>query len=163
MSDQVRNPRRQFLVWGAAATTTGVAAYLGLPNRGGNEISSRGTASEKAIATQKPAEVAPMPKGPIHRDLFLPHLNSEFTLKLNASARAACKLVEVSPATVMKTAKGTFVAFSLMFESHPGFLRDGGTCEVTHPDLQPMQLFLSPVGMAKKDKALLEAAFTLRA
>jgi len=155
--------RRHLIAWGGAAAATGLAAYLGWPTDEKAVVADTTATAKAPVATQQPAEVAPVPAGPIHRDLFVPHLNSQFTLKHDASASAACKLVEVSPASVMKTAKGTFVAFSLVFESHPAFLKDGGTCEVTHPSLEPMQIFLTPVGKAKKDKAWLEAAFTLRA
>lgn len=164
MSFQASSPRRQFLVWGGAAGATGIAAYLGLQKEDGeNDVTKAEPAATKSTATQKPAEVAPVPAGPVHRDLFVPHLNTEFTLKHNANSTATCKLIEISPTSVMKTAIGTFVAFSLVFESHPDFLKEGGICEVTHPGLQPMQIFLSPFGKVKKDKAWLEAAFTLRA
>jgi hypothetical protein len=154
--------RRQLIAWGGAASAAGLAAYLGWPTQ--ETPTPAPTAPSKVgTATQKPAELAPVPAGPFSRDLFMPHLGSEFTVKHDTAASAACKLIEVSPATVMKTAKGTFVAFSLVFESHPSFLQDGGTCRVSHPQLEPMEIFLSPIGQAKKDKTLLEAAFTLRA
>jgi len=111
---------------------------------------------------QQPADVAPVPAGPIHRDLFVPHLNSEFTFKHNAAATAACKLVEVSPATVMNTGKGTFVAFTLLFEAHKDFLTQGGTCRVSHPELSEMEFHVTAIGNGKK-KHLLEACFTLKA
>lgn len=156
--------RRHLIAWGGATAVGGLAAYLGWPADSPPSSTAPGVTPAKVAAEkQQPAEVPPVPAGPFNRDLFVPHLNSEFTLKANASASATCKLVEVSPASVMKTPKGTFVAFSIVFESHPDFLKDGSICEVTHPGLQPMQLFVSPVGKAKKDKTLLEAAFTLRA
>ncbi|MBL9132631.1 MAG: hypothetical protein JNG86_15605 [Verrucomicrobiaceae bacterium] len=154
--------RRHLIVWSGAAAATGLATYLGWPS-GEQAVEAPADRTAKgAVATQKPAEVAPVPSGPINRDLFIPHLNSEFTVKHNTDATAACKLIEVSPASVMKTSKGTFVAFTLLFEAHEAFLKGGGTCQVSHPALSQMEFHLTPVGDRKK-KHLLEACFTLRA
>lgn len=153
--------RRHVIAWSGAAAATGLAAYFGWPSDETPTVATAAPSKVKA-ATQQPAEVAPVPAGPINRDLFLPHLGSEFTLKHNAVASAACKLVEVSPASVMKTEKGTFVAFALVFEAHEGFLKDGGTCHVSHPQLSEMDFHLTPIGNSKK-KHLLEACFTLKA
>ena len=98
----------------------------------------------------------------LDREAFLPYLNSEFTLRHNPDGTAACKLVEVSPATVMKTEKGTFLAFSLLFKADSAFLTSGSICHVSHLQLADMEIFLAPVGNGKK-KHLLEACFTLRA
>lgn len=153
--------RRQLIAWSGAAAATGLAAYLGWPSSETPTVAPAAPSKVKADP-QKPAELAPVPAGPINRDLFVPHLGSEFTLKHNAVASAACKLVEVSPATVMKTAKGTFVAFTLLFEAHQAFLKEGGTCHVSHPQLSEMDFHLTPIGDGKK-KHLLEACFTLKA
>ena len=153
--------RRHVIAWSGAAAATGLAAYFGWPSDETPTVATAASSKIKA-ATQKPAEVAPVPAGPINRDLFLPHLGSEFTVKHNAVSTAACKLVEVSPASVMKTEKGTFVAFALVFEAHEAFLKDGGTCHVSHPQLSEMDFHLTPIGNGKK-KHLLEACFTLKA
>jgi hypothetical protein len=154
--------RRQILGWGGAGLAVGVIGYLGSFPENGEPLAQSLPPSPKTRTAPPPAELPPTPFGPIHRDLFSPHLGSEFTFKHNADATAACKLVEVGPATVMKTAKGTFVAFTLLFEGRKGFLPDGGSCHVSHPQLTEMEFFLSPVGNGKK-KCLLEACFTLRA
>jgi hypothetical protein len=154
--------RRQLIAWSGAAAATGLAAYLGWP-AGEKTVESHASApAQKADERQKPAEAAPLPAGPFNRDLFVPHLGSEFTFKQNAVASAACKLVEVSPATVMKTTKSTFVAFTLLFEAPKAFLKEGGTCHVSHPQLSEMDFHLTPIGDGKK-KHLLEACFTLKA
>lgn len=154
--------RRHLIVWGGAAAATGLAAYLGWPSGEKSAEDRAVTTAKSEVTLQQPAEVAPVPAGPIHRDLFVPHLNSEFTLKHDTEATAACKLVSVSPATVMKTDKGHLVAFSLLFEAHRTFLTQGGICRVSHPELSEMEFYLTPIGDGKK-KHLLEACFTLRA
>ena len=154
--------RRKVIAWSGATAATGLAAYLGWP-AGEETVESHASAPVKQPdERQKPAELAPVPSGPFNRDVFLQHLNSEFIIEPPQVASGRCKLVEVSPAIEMKTNRGTFTSFSLTFESHPGFLQQGGTCRVTHPALETMEFFLAPIGRAKKDKALLEAAFTLR-
>ena len=75
---------------------------------------------------------------------------------------ANCKLLEVSPASVMETAKGTFTAFTLLFTRELGFLHEGGICVVTHPAVEKMEIFLSPIGSGNK-QPLMEACFTIRA
>ena len=154
--------RRQLIAWSGAAAATGLAAYLGWPAVEKTVESDASAPAQKANERQKTAEVAPVPAGLFNRDLFVPHLGSEFTFKQNAIASAACKLIEVSPATVMTSEKGTFVAFTLLFEAHGAFLKHGGTCHVSHPHLSEMDFHLTPIGDGKK-KHLLEACFTLRA
>lgn len=154
--------RRHLIVWGGAAAATGLAAYLGWPAGDEAVTTQAAIPDKKPLERQKPAEVAPKSAVPFNRDLFLQHLNSEFVIEQPQAASARCKLVEVSPAAEMKSSRGTFISFSLTFESHPDFLKDGGTCRVSHPALETMEFFLTPIGRAKKDKALLEAAFTLR-
>lgn len=110
------------------------------------------------------ADLGPAPAPAVFdREAFVPHLNTDFTLRQSAVSSAACELVEVSPAKEMQTDKGAFVSFSLLFAApNNHFLINGGTCRVTHPALAEMEFFLTPVGNGKK-KHLIEACFTQRA
>ena len=167
-----RFPRRRFLAWSGAATVSGVAAYLGLSGQDGpiaadTRTTAKPSAAEKTPTTE-PSAAAPSgkpaaaPSGPFQREAFLARLNSEFRIGLPDVTAGACKLVEVSPATEMNTPRGRFTCFSLGFEARGGFPEEGAICRVSHPSMEDMEIFLSPVGRQTADKALLEAVFTLR-
>ncbi len=94
---------------------------------------------------------------------FAPLVGTEFTVKHPDENEARCKLVEASPLRIQETPRGKLNSFTLLFEAEPGFLRHGGICRVTHPDLQAMDLFLSPVGKPAAERTYLEACFTERA
>lgn len=91
---------------------------------------------------------------------FRPHLKTNFTIQSEGGANA-CKLVQISAEKHQKTPEATWATFCLIFEAPAGFLAEGGICEVSHPQLEKMELFLSPVGNPK-EKAFLQAAFSQR-
>ena len=154
--------RRQVLIWGGVGVAASFAGYLSIPEDWkAPEKTSAAPAKPVPVASAEDLGPAPAPTA-FDREIFVPHLNSNFTLQQSAVSTAACELVEVSPATEMKTQKGTFVSFSLVFAApNHHFLINGGTCRVKHPELAEMEFFLSPVGNGKK-KHLIEACFTQR-
>ena len=162
-STGVSRTRRALLGLGGIGIATGVAGYLGWRNS--DKTSSSGTQAAAPNSTASPtpiegiqtAEALPETE-PLASMKFLPHLKTNFTLQ-SESGSHACKLVEVTPEKHQKTPKATWATFSLFFEAPAGFLAEGGICRVSHPQLEEMELFLSPVGRTK-DKALLQAAFS---
>jgi hypothetical protein len=153
--------RRQILGWGGAGLAVGVAGYFSIPS----SEEPVGNAAATSAKPTAPTKLPPLP--PIahvqfySRDAFLPQLKTEFTINHNADARATCQLIDISPAAVMTTGKGDFISFTLLFAAHQNFLKTGGICQVTHPQLAEMEFFLTPVGNDKKQH-LLEACFTQR-
>lgn len=154
--------RRQILGWSGFGIFVGAAGYLGFPSGAQTTIASQ-PAGPKASPPQSPVNLPSQTSaGVLDRETFLPFLNSEFTLKPNPHHTADYKLVQVSPATVMKTEKGNFAAFTLLFKADSPFIATSSICHVSHPQLTDMEIFLAPVGDGKKHH-LLEACFTLRA
>lgn len=154
--------RRQILGLTCTGIAVGVGTYLGMPNEGQPNAKQ---ATPSTSSTPVPSPAAPQAAYAQQlpdREIFIPQIGTNFNIKLSVTSSANCKLLEVSPATVMETAKGTFTAFTLLFARELGFLHEGGICVVTHPALEKMEIFLSPVGDAKK-QPLLEACFTVRA
>lgn len=166
MSANKRLPRRSFLLLGGAATLSGVAAYLGLPNKTWQRPARTGASPVKAVPNAMPASPA-VEQAVVHRpsslhESFLVNLHSDFQILQPDATSSSCKLVEVSPTREMRTQAGVFTCFTLTFEARSGFPSDGAICRVSHPGMEPMDLYLSPVGRAKEGKSQLEAAFTLR-
>ena len=143
--------RRQILGWSGAGLALGIAGYLGIPRQAETPVASQPAAS-KTNPAEKPVELRPQPAaGVLEREAFVPYLNSEFTFQHQRDATAACKLVEVSPATIIQTGQGIFVAFTLLFEAPRTCLNARGTCKVSHPELTGMEFFLTPVGDGRAD------------
>lgn len=162
-STGVSRTRRALLGLGGIGIATGVAGYLGWKDS--DETSSSGTQAAARDSASSPTPIegsqtseAPPETTPSVSTKFLPHLKTNFTVQ-SESGSHACKLVEVSPEKHQVTPKATWATFSLFFEAPAGFLAEGGICRVSHPQMEEMELFLSPVGRTK-DKALLQAAFT---
>ncbi len=158
--------RRRILLWAAFATSaTGIAAFLGRARLGipSSPSVAAGPASEPDLAEAKATTLDPTALPAEGHPVYTPLLNTEFTLERPGETTATCRLVEVSPVRTMQTPKGDFTSFTLLFEAKPGVLSEGGICRVGHPELVPMEIFLSPVGRPDGGKVLLEAAFTQRA
>jgi hypothetical protein len=164
--DQPNDPqilqRRRLLLIGGAGTLGGIATYLGWPTET-PELANKKViqpAQPKADSPELPQKLAAVPT----RDAFAKHVGTEFTLKTENGTQAICKLVAVTPATLLKSPKETFTAFSLQFEAKPDFLNTGGAiCRLTHANLEPIDVYLCPVGKPEKKTVRLEAAFTQRA
>lgn len=163
--------RRKVLGWGGLGAVGGIAAYLGWSQNGEAPHAQAthaatpptpkpATVAETAAVAEEPAATAA--SGSIERAAFVPHVQSEFTLIHEGDNSATCRLIEVSPETRITSGKQSYVAFTLLFEASPFFLREGGNCRVQHSKMGEMQFYLSPVGKPGRT-ALLEAAFTLAA
>ncbi len=139
--------RRSVLIWGgsvvggAAVTLAGWRLAEGRKHPVGAAVSpALGTSSAPAAGI----EPLPMVEATLHHDVFAPLLHETFELGERA---IECQLVEVSPPSVAKSFKGTFVTFSLLFEAPPRTLPDDGLlCEVSHRTAGRFEMFLSPVG-----------------
>lgn len=154
--------RRSLLAAGGSAAVLGVAGYMGWRNFQKPSSSAPVTGTPQMLSGNSPSEFS----APIAQEgKFQPYLNSDFSLELtNATSFASptvCRLVSISPEQRQETFKGTFVAFSLLFEAPANALPEGGICRVKHAELEEMELFVSPVGKAK-GKTLLEAVFSSR-
>ncbi len=158
--------RRKILALGGVGTVAGVAAYLGWDKSSAPQVASAPKPAPAAATTPAaPTAPAATPSDAglsFSRDAFVPHLNSEFSLQPEEGKAGKCKLIEVSEETSITAPKKTYKSFSLTFEADAAFLRDGGLCQVTHPQMGRMDFFLSPFGKTAK-KARLQAIFTLAA
>lgn len=158
--------RRRILLWAAFATSAaGIAAFLGRARQGmpSSPSVAGGPASETDLAGAEATTLDPAALPAEGHPVYSPLLNTEFTIERPGEPLATCLLVEVSPVRTMRTHKGDFTSFTLLFEAKPGILGEGGICRVGHPELAPMEIFLSPVGRPGGGRILLEAAFTQRA
>jgi hypothetical protein len=152
--------RRKILGWGSAGTLSGLAAYLGWPR---NEVKSSphdrkdpADFSRSHPAEPLSQEIVTQDSAGFRREDFLPHLKTEFQLE---SVGAACKLIEVSEARALTAPTAKFTCFSLIFAAHPNLLIESQIHRITHPEMQAMELFLSPIGHSE-DRVYLEAAFS---
>jgi len=158
--------RRALLGLGGVGLATGVASYLGLRRSDDKALQGATQGGSKATPTAPPQLSEQQPAAavseetPVASAKFLPHLKTNFTIQAEGAGNA-CKLVEVSPETHQKTPEATWATFLLLFEAPAGFLAQGGICQVSHPQLEEMELFLSPIGNSK-EKSLLQAAFSQR-
>ncbi len=156
--------RRRLLLWAAfAASAAGLATFWGRARKEAPFASSTMPVLEPET---NPAEAATLDPASLPIDghpVYSPLLNTEFTIDRPDEATERCRLVAVSTMKTLRTPKGDFTAFSLLFEAKSGYLREGGICRVGHPELETMELFLSPVGRPDGGKTFLEAVFTQRA
>lgn len=158
--------RRALLGLGGVGLATGVASYLGLRRpddkapQGATQAESKAApATPTQISEEQPAAVV-SEETPVASAKFLPHLKTNFTIQ-SEGAGNACKLVQISAEKHQKMPDATWATFVLLFEAPAGFLAEGGICRVSHPQLEEMELFLSPIGNPK-EKVLLQAAFAQR-
>lgn len=156
--------RRNFLIWGGLAT-----AALGLgtwfrrrpdhaPEHGSSLTKTAASTESPEQAITLDAEAIPAP----NHEVYSPLLNTEFTVEFPETASVRIRLVEVTPTTTITSPKAKYQCFSLFFEASEGTAGEGQIARVSHPKLQPLDLFLAPVGRSKNGTILLEAAFTER-
>lgn len=156
--------RRRILGWGGAGVIGGIAGYWSLrhlPDKSVIEASAVRTCSSAAQAPESlpdslPAEI-PSQAGVTLREDFLPHLKSVF--ELDSGPR--CTLVEVGTAQNLVSPTAEFTAFSLLFNAPNDFAASSKIYHLTHPQMGPLDLFLSPVGRTKQGVSL-EAIFSQR-
>jgi len=89
-------------------------------------------------------------------------LNSEFTLDRADEPAITGTLIEITPKRRLHGPSAEYDAFSLVFTAKSDFPKDGAICRISHPQLIPSEVFLTPVGRPVEGKVLLEAAFSLR-
>lgn len=160
----VPRSRRNILAWGSLATLgLGLGAYFRRhPNPGAGETNGLGqapiAASTPETAVTIDAEALPAP----NHEVYSPLLNTDFTVEFPDSPAVKIRLVEVTPIRTITSPKADYRSFSLYFEAAVDTSGDGQIARVSHPKLQPMELFLAPVGRPKNGTILLEAAFTER-
>lgn len=161
----VPRSRRKILAWGGLATLgLGLGAYFRRhPNPGAGETNGLGqapiAASTPETAVTIDAEALPAP----NHEVYSPLLNTDFTVEFPDSPAVKIRLVEVTPIRTITSPKADYQSFSLYFEAAVDTSeKDGQIARVSHPKLQPMDLFLAPVGRPKNGLILLEAAFTER-
>lgn len=158
--------RRALLGLGGVGLATGVAGYLGWQRsdektfQGAVREGSKTTPESPTPISEDQAASAATEETPVASAKFRPHLKTNFTIS-SEGAGNACKLVQISAEKHQKTPEATWATFVLLFEAPAGFLAEGGICQVTHPQLEEMELFLSPIGNPK-EKVLLQAAFAQR-
>lgn len=157
--------RRTILAWGGIGTLAlGLAAFFqrrpGLSPDGPERSLAAGseTIARPDAVTLDP-EAIPAP----NHEVYSPLLNTDFTVEFPDSPSVKIRLVEVTPIRTITSPKADYRSFSLYFEAAVDTSeKDGQIARVSHPKLQPMELFLAPVGRPKNGIILLEAAFTER-
>lgn len=158
------NSRRKFLAWGAlgALALAATSVFRGTKNSPTSAKPSKPPASptvseaDDLVTLDEAAISAP------NHEVFSPLINTEFTVEFPESSVLAVRLVEVTPITMIEGPQARYQCFSLFFETTGGSAEEGLIGRVTHPKLEPMDLFLAPVGRPAHGKILLEAAFTER-
>jgi hypothetical protein len=156
--------RRTILAWGGIGTLAlGLAAFFQrrpAPGPDGPEralaVGSETLAHTEAVTLDPEAIPAP------NHEVYSPLLNTDFTVEFPDGPELKIRLVEVTPIRTITSPKSRYQTFSLFFEAAAGTPEDGQIARVNHPKLQPMELFLAPVGRPKNGTILLEAAFTER-
>lgn len=156
--------RRTILAWGGIGTLAlGLAAFFqrrpGIAPDGSERPLAAGseTIARPDVVTLDP-EAIPAP----NHEVYSPLLNTEFTVEFPDHPSVKIRLVEVTPIRTITSPKADYQSFSLFFEAAEGTSEEGRIARVNHPKLQPMDLFLAPVGRPKNGIILLEAAFTER-
>ena len=91
------------------------------------------------------------------REDFLPHLKSVFRLDSSTN----CTLVDVGAAQKLVSPTAEFTSFSLLFTAPAEFVAESRICQLTHGKMEPLDLFLSPVGRSK-EHVFLEAIYSQR-
>ena len=156
--------RRRILGLGGAGAVGGLACYFGWPS---NETpQTRASATPHAATPASPpqpmetaaSESAPA-AGALRRDDFLPHLKSEFRLE---SAGTGCKLVEVGAAQKLVSPTAEYVSFALLFTAPAGAVIESRIHQLSHAEMETLDLFISPVGQSK-EHVYLEAVCCQRA
>ncbi len=136
--------RRRILGWSGAGAIGGLAGYFGWPNHESQVASETKPISQApaAASTITPAAI----KDGLHREKFLPHLRTAFTL--DNSHR--CILLEVSPASQTASKTATFSTFSLLFSAPLDSPTGSKIYQLTHPELGKLDLFITAVGQPQE-------------
>lgn len=139
--------RRRILGWSGVGIIAGVTGYLGWP-KNSKPVAHPGTGTtQRAADTARPMADEPMAEVLVGREAFVAHLKSEFQIEsADHSLASACRLIEVSDEISLTSPTARFTSFSLLFTAPKGFAAQSQIYRLTHPQMEPMDLFLSPVG-----------------
>ena len=154
--------RRLILGWSGAGLAAAIAGILGW-RRAQDFILGTPPRQAAAPAPERPADKLPRPPAHnvISREAFVPYLETEFALESGALSTTPIKLVDVSPATTLRSKTAEFTAFSLLFAAPKKFAVESKVYRLVQPQMGAMDLFLSPVG-GSKEHVHLEAAVSQR-
>lgn len=157
--------RRRVLGWSVGGVLAGIAGYLGWPK----PTTSTDTLTADALAQSAGAESAstsgPITAEPsaeilIGRNAFVALLKSEFQIELaDHSLATVCRLIQVGDEISMISPSGRYTSYSLLFTAPIDFAAESRVYRMTHPQMESMDLFLSPVGKSEKFVHL-EAVFS---
>ena len=147
--------RRRILGWGGVGAIGGITGYLAWPRHPSGSVAAINPPSPKSSAASSlPHSAAPQTAASgIRRDDFLPHLKSTF--QLDSGNR--CVLIEVSAAQETSN----FSSFSLLFTAPVDSTAESRIYQITHPQMDTLDLFLSPIGHSK-EHVFLEAVCSQR-
>lgn len=156
--------RRRILGWGGAGAIGGLACYLGWPE---SNLKPAPLSEAKLPATPNDSSIAPNPSvettpqqpqpGMIRREDFLPHLKSAFQL----DSKQDCTLTDVGAARKISSPTAGFTSFSLLFTAPADFVSEDRIYQLSHPEMESMDVFLAAVGHSK-ERVYLEAVFSQR-
>jgi hypothetical protein len=134
--------RRAILRWGGFGILAGVAGYSAWPK------APKGRSTAGMIASSPTDESHPAPEPPAYlagRDGFHSYLGSDFQIEAGPDS-TTCRLVNVSETDSMTAPAGRFESFSLLFSAPVNFPAESRIYRLSHPQMESMELFLSPVG-----------------
>ena len=143
-----------------------MAGYFSWPKAASHSASADTSTKQAGTATAPnvtdPAVSGPLPGVLAGRNAFLPLVKSEFKIVSSVDSRAAvCRLVEVGDEMMTTAPTARYASFSLLFSASKDFVGEGNLYRLTHPQMKPMDVFLSPVGRSEK-QVFLEAVFSER-
>lgn len=148
--------RRRILCMGGIGAVGGLACYLGWPQKKEKLATAAKTPVSTSPASPRLDESEPQQisqrSGGIRREDFLPHLKSAFQL----DSAGTCTLIQVGAAEKMTSPTGDYLSFSLLFTAPADFITESKIHRLTHPKMEAMDLFISPVGDSK-ERVYLEA------
>ncbi len=152
--------RRRVLGWGGAGVIGGLASYWGWQQQPSETVIKAKTAvaphSSESLPDSQSSET-PSSVGGIHREDFLPHLKSAFQL----DSVTRCTLIDVGVTQKLTSPTAEFTSFSLLFAVPITFVPESKIYQLTHQQMGPMEVFLSPIGVSKEQMHL-EAVFSQR-
>lgn len=159
---QLITNRRRVLLWaGAGVGATSLALFFGRRQKTPELPSSPETSSATTV-TEPPVTITPDAPVEITHEGIRNLVDTEFTFDRADEAPVTGTLIEVTPERRIHGPGTEYRAFSLIFAVPVAFPKDGSICRLSHPQLIPGEVFLSPVGRPAEGRTMVEAAFSLR-
>ena len=152
--------RRRVLGWSGGGVLAGVAGYLGWPKPSTSTDTLTADAIAPSASTSGPITAEPSAEILIGRNAFVALMKSEFQIELaDHSLATVCRLIRVGDEIPMISPSGRYTSYSLLFTAPIDFAAESRVYRMTHPQMESMDLFLSPVGKSEKFVHL-EAVFS---